>query len=139
LPFRILAEDSIVPPANDTEPPVSACRTRLEQMGADLGSPPRPGFVPSGREADVAFEVNEPSDFGRDSGTADNHRQRNSSVCRYPHMSCFGGLPFFSLSFDVVNSGRFRDISFPRDNQSLNVSRGITREHFRRQPAFLSN
>ena len=27
-------------------------------------------------------------------------------------MSCFGGLPLFSLSFDVVNSGRFRTSHF---------------------------
>lgn len=38
--------------------------------------------------------------------------QRNSPVYRYGDVSCLGGLPLFSLSFDLVNSGRFRTSHF---------------------------
>jgi RNA recognition motif-containing protein len=52
------------------------------------------------------------TDSGWGLGTFPLQAQRNLPLNRYADFSCFGGLPLFSLFFDVVNSGRFRTSHF---------------------------
>jgi hypothetical protein len=42
--------------------------------------------------------------------------ERNLPLDRYADFSCLGGLPLFSMFFDVVNSGRFRTSHFRGTN-----------------------
>lgn len=56
-------------------------------------------------------------------GTVRLQLQRKWPVCRYADLSCLGGLPLFSLSFDLVNSGRFRTSHF-RGTHSPSPSQG---------------
>ena len=55
--------------------------------------------------------------------------QRNLPVDRYAELSCFGGLPLFSLFFYLVNLGRFRTSHF-RETHGLSPFQGETMKLF---------
>jgi RNA recognition motif-containing protein len=65
------------------------------------------------------------TDSGWDLGTFPPQAKRNPPLNRYTRVSCFGGLPLFSLFFDVVNSGRSRT-SHCRGTHGLSLFQGKT-------------